>query len=327
MHKQCYDAAMSNVEHNKVRFITITAANEGQRIDNFLMKEYKFLPKTAIYKLLRKGEIRVDKKRIKPVKKLAIGEVVRVAPIRDIPETTEPKLASQGLLDRIKRSVILEDDDIIIIDKPSGIAVHGGTDNTHGVIEIFRQLRTDIDFLELAHRIDKETSGLLLLAKNRVTLLDLHESFKTGEINKQYQTLVLGEWHGGERKIVNQLARSKSGMQNMQVVDDDTGKQAESLFSPLEQFKGHSLLSVRLMTGRMHQIRTQLADLELPIAGDGKYGDFAANREFSRKTGLKRLFLHAYRVDFKLRHSGKVYNLETPLAEDLQSVLDQLQNK
>ena len=185
---------MTETTHNKVRFITITAANAGQRIDNFLMKEYKFLPKTAIYKLLRKGEIRVDKKRIKPVKKLEIGEEVRIAPIRDVPVSTEPKQASRHLLDLVAKSVILEDDDVIIIDKPAGVAVHGGTDNLHGVIEVFRQLKPELEFLELAHRIDKDTSGLLLLAKNRPTLLDLHESFKNGDINKHYQALVLQYW-------------------------------------------------------------------------------------------------------------------------------------
>ena len=315
---------MTDTTHNKVRFIRITDANAGQRIDNFLMKEYKFLPKTAIYKLLRKGEIRVNKKRIKPTKKLEIGDEVRVAPIRDVPATTEPKQASQARLDRLANAIILEDDDVIVINKPPGISVHGGSDNLHGVIEILRQLRPESEFLELAHRIDKETSGLLLLAKNRKTLLDLHEAFKTGDINKHYQTLVLGKWHGGERKVENYLERAQGGMQNMQVSEGEEGKRAESVFSPLKQFSENSLLSVRLLTGRMHQIRTQLADLDLPIAGDSKYGHFANNREFSRKTKLKRLFLHAYRVDFKLQHSGKVYNLEIDLAPDLQAVLDQL---
>ena len=179
----------------------------------------------------------------------------------------------------LKNSIILEDDAVIIINKPPGIAVHGGTDNLHGVIEILRQLRPESPFLELAHRIDKETSGLLLLAKNRKTLLDLHESFKSGEINKHYQALVLGKWHGGERKVENYRARSRGGMQNMQVSDESDGKLAESVFTPMQQFPEHSLLSVRLLTGRMHQIRTQLADLSLPIAGDTKYGDFTRERE------------------------------------------------
>lgn len=321
---QCYDSSMSDINHNQVRFITITAANAGQRIDNFLIKEYKFLPRTAIYKLLRKGEIRVNKKRTKPVKKLEVGDEVRIAPIRDVPVTNEPEQVSQRLLTLLEKSIILEDNHIIVINKPAGIAVHGGTDNKHGVIEILRQLKPELEFLELAHRIDKETSGLLLLAKNRVSLLDLHDSFKTGNLNKQYQTLVLGKWVGGERRVENYLERSKGGMQNMRVNEVEEGKRAESIFTPMKSFSENSLLAVRLMTGRMHQIRTQLADLNLPIAGDGKYGDFAGNRAFSRKTGLKRLFLHAYRVDFKLAHNNKVYKLEAPLADDLQAVLDKL---
>lgn len=314
-------------DYSQVSFITVTEASEGQRIDNFLLKELKFLPKTAIYKLLRKGEIRVDKKRVKPVKKLILGEVVRIAPIRDVPDETEVKQAGSRLLSQIEASIILEDDDLIIINKPSGIAVHGGTDNLHGVIEVIRQLRPDLDYIELVHRIDKETSGLLLLSKNRKTLLDLHEAFKTDGISKHYQTLVFGNWRGGEQRISNHLQRTEGkGPQKMRVSDDDEGKLSESVFSPLAQFENNSLLSVKLLTGRMHQIRTQLAELELPIVGDSKYGDFTLNREFARTNGLKRLFLHAYRVEFKLKHSGKVYRQEIPLSEDLQAALNHLNN-
>lgn len=316
---QCYDLCMSEITTNKVRFITVTESNAGQRIDNFLMKEYKFLPKSAIYKLLRKGEIRVDKKRIKPTRKLELGEQIRVAPIKHVPEQTEPRKASQRLLDAVNQSIIIEDDDLIIINKPSGISVHGGTDNLHGVIEVIRELKTNQEYIELVHRIDKETSGLLLLAKNRTTLLALHESFKTGDISKYYQTLVFGRWRGGEQHVRNHLKRSTHGQQNMQVRDD--GKLSESIFSPIGTYEKNSLLSVRLLTGRMHQIRTQLSELDYPIAGDSKYGDFTLNREFTKETGLKRLFLHAYRIDFKLEHSGKSYNIEIPLADDLQAAL------
>ena len=317
---RCYDSRMSEITTNKVRFITVTESNAGQRIDNFLMKEYKFLPKSAIYKLLRKGEIRVDKKRIKPTRKLEIGEEIRVAPINNIPEQTEPRKASQKLLDAVEQSIILEDDDLIIINKPSGIAVHGGTDNPHGVIEAIRQLKTGLEYIELVHRIDKETSGLLLLAKNRTTLLALHEAFKTGDISKYYQTLVFGRWRGGEQHVRNHLKRSQHGQQNMQVSEE--GKLSESIFSPIGTYAENSLLSVRLLTGRMHQIRTQLSDMDYPITGDSKYGDFTLNREFTKRTKLKRLFLHSYRIDFKLVHTGKAYNIEIPLADDLQAALN-----
>lgn len=313
---------MTEINTSKVRFITVTEASAGQRIDNFLMKEYKFLPKSAIYKLLRKGEIRVDKKRIKPTRKLALGEQIRVAPIQHVPEQSEPRKAGQRLLDAIHQAVILEDDDVMVLNKPSGIAVHGGTDNPHGVIEIIRQLKPELEFIELVHRIDKETSGLLLLAKNRTTLLALHDAFKTGGISKYYQTLVFGRWRGGDQHIRNRLSRAEYGAQNMQVSEE--GKLSESIFSPIADFGQNSLLSVRLLTGRMHQIRTQLSDMDYPITGDTKYGDFALNREFAKTTGLKRLFLHAYRIDFKLAHSGKSYNLEIPLATELQSALDVL---
>ncbi|RVU86252.1 RluA family pseudouridine synthase [Leucothrix sargassi] len=315
---------MSEISTNKVRFIPVTAANDGQRIDNFLMKEYKFLPKSAIYKLLRKGEIRVDKKRIKPTKKLVLGEEIRVAPIRHVPETTEPRKASENLLNTIQQAIHLEDDDIVILNKPSGIAVHGGTDNPFGVIEVFRQLRPELEFIELVHRIDKETSGILLLAKNRATLLALHEAFQLGGISKYYQTLTFGRWTGGKQHIKNHLTRDTSGQQNMRVSEEGDGKFSESVFEPLKNYAENSLLSVRLLTGRMHQIRTQLSALEYPITGDSKYGDFAKNRDFAKATGLKRLFLHAYRIDFKLPSSGKAYNIEIPLTDDLQSALDKL---
>lgn len=310
---------MSEITTNKVRFITVTESNAGQRIDNFLMKEYKFLPKSAIYKLLRKGEIRVDKKRIKPTRKLELGEQIRVAPINHVPEQVGSSRVNQKLLNAISRSIIMEDDDLIIINKPSGIAVHGGTDNPHGVIEIIRQLRADQGYIELVHRIDKETSGILLLAKNRASLLALHEAFKTGDISKYYQTLVFGRWKGGDEHVRNHLKRSKYGQQNMQVREN--GKLSESIFSPIGLYEKNSLLSVRLLTGRMHQIRTQLSEMNYPIIGDSKYGDFTLNREFTKEKGLKRLFLHAYRIDFKLGHTGKAYNIEIPLADDLQSAL------
>ena len=321
---RCYDLQMSEITTNKVRFIEVTESNAGQRIDNFLMKEYKFLPKSAIYKLLRKGEIRVDKKRIKPTRKLELGEQIRVAPINYIADTTEPRKASQNLLNIVEQSILMEDDDLIIINKPSGIAVHGGTDNPHGIIEVIRQLKTDLSYIELVHRIDKETSGLLLLAKNRTSLLALHEAFKTGEISKYYKTLVFGRWRGGEQHIRNHLKRSEQGQQNMEVTDGEDGKLSESIFSPIGTYPENSLLSVRLLTGRMHQIRTQLSDMEYPIIGDSKYGDFTMNREFTKRAKLKRLFLHAYRMDFKLKHSGKAYNIEIPLADDLQAALDYL---
>ncbi|PWQ93873.1 RluA family pseudouridine synthase [Leucothrix arctica] len=315
---------MSEITTNKVRFITVTASNEGQRIDNFLMKEYKFLPKSAIYKLLRKGEIRIDKKRIKPTRKLVLGEEIRVAPIKDVPESTEPRPASDRLLKIIQNSIHLEDDDLVILNKPSGVAVHGGTDNDHGVIEAFRQLRPELEFIELVHRIDKETSGLLLLAKNRTTLLALHAAFQSSQISKHYQTLTFGKWRGGKQHIQNRLSRDTDGQQNMRVNEEGDGKLAESIFEPLQSFENNSLLSVRLLTGRMHQIRTQLAALDYPITGDSKYGDFTKNREFARATSLKRLFLHAYKIDFKLEHSGKSYNIEIPLADDLALALTKL---
>jgi 23S rRNA pseudouridine955/2504/2580 synthase len=274
--------------------------------------------------LLRKGEIRVDKKRIKPPRKLVLGEEIRIAPIKHVPESPEPRLASETLLKTIEESIHLEDENIVILNKPSGIAVHGGTDNLHGVIEVFRQLRPELEFIELVHRIDKETSGILLLAKNRTTLLELHDAFQSGSISKHYQTLTFGQWKGGKKHIENRLSRDVDGQQNMRVNEEGEGKLAKSIFEPLQTFEEHSLLSVRLLTGRMHQIRTQLSALDFPITGDSKYGDFTRNRDFARSTGLKRLFLHAYKIDFKLLSANKAYNIEIPLADDLALALTKL---
>jgi len=217
-----------------------------------------------------------------------------------------------------------------LIDKPSGLAVHGGSGVRYGLIESFRQLRPNMPFVELVHRLDKETSGIVMLAKNRNTLLELHELLKNKSngagIEKHYQTLVKGQWRGGERHITNNLQREQGRKQKVRVVDSDTdsGKVSESIFTPIAKYPNHTLLKVKLITGRMHQIRTQLAELDHPILGDSQYGDFALNREVKKKFGLKRLFLHAYHLKFILASSGKRYDCEIVLADDLQKCLSKL---
>ena len=317
------------------RFIVINEIYIGQRIDNFLMRELKDVPRSYIYRILRKGEVRVNKKRIKPVYRLKDGDSVRIPPVF-LPDKQPVNIAPASLLKEIETAIILEDEDIIFINKPSGLAVHGGSGVRYGLIESFRQLRTDLPFIELVHRLDKETSGIVMLAKNRQTLLQLHEMMKQGAFNKYYQTLIRGEWSGGTKTIKNQLQRQQGRQQKVQVVSSDAqsessangkskmGKDSISIFSPIQVYKGFTLMKAELLTGRMHQIRAQLANLNHPVMGDSQYGDFSLNREVKKQFGLKRLFLHAYHLKFTLSKSGKVYNCKIPLANDLTKVIKSL---
>ena len=311
------------------RFVEVTSSHAGQRIDNYLMRELKDVPKSYIYRILRKGEVRVNKKRIKQTYKLLDGDTVRIPPVF-LPEKADKPTAPESLLKSIEASIILEDDNLILINKPSGMAVHGGSGVRYGLIESFRQLRPNMPFVELVHRLDKETSGIVMLAKNRNVLLELHDLLKNktrgNGIEKYYQTLVKGHWHGGEQHIKNNLQREQGRKQKVRVVNDgkSDGKESESIFTPINKYSDHTLLKVKLITGRMHQIRTQLAELNHPILGDSQYGDFGLNREVKKQIGLKRLFLHAYHLKFTLASSGKRYDCEIPLADDLQKTLNNL---
>lgn len=316
-----YDAEMNDIPLKKaVSFKTITENHAGQRIDNFLMRELKNVPRSHIYRIIRKGEVRVNKKRIKPPRKLAFGDVVRVPPIHIT--LIDPTIASERLLKQLEQAIVLEDEYLIIINKPTGLAVHGGSNIPIGLIEAMRQLRSDLPYLELAHRLDRSTSGLVLLAKSRPALQDLHTLFKSGGIDKRYLTLVAGQWQGGVKHIKNELSRAKEGRKKVQVKAG--GKWAESIFTPRHSYKESTLLEVTLLTGRMHQIRTQLAHLGLPVIADDQYGDFALNRQYKKCYGIKRLFLHAYHVKCHLPTLGQDYAIEIPLADDLQQMLDKI---
>ncbi len=312
-------------QKQRAKFVIIDDGHEGQRIDNFLMNELKNVPRSYIYRILRKGEVRVNKKRIKQTYRLKIDDSVRIPPVF-LPEKKSVSVAPDSLLKTLEASIILEDDDLIFINKPSGFAVHGGSGVRFGLIETFRQLRPDLKFVELVHRLDKETSGIVMLAKNRKALLALHEMMKQGGIDKYYQTLIKGQWQGGRRHIKNTLQRKQGRQQKVRVLSNqekvnEKGKDAESIFTPIDVYSDQSLMKVELLTGRMHQIRTQLADLGHPVLGDSQYGDFALNREIKKRYSLKRLFLHAYHLVFTLETSGKKYNVEIKLAQDLQTVI------
>jgi 23S rRNA pseudouridine955/2504/2580 synthase len=335
MQKKPYISKNSS-QKQAVRFVIVTDSHAGQRIDNFLMRELKDVPRSYVYRILRKGEVRVNKKRIKQSYKLIIDDSVRIPPVF-LPEKSDSKKAPESLLNELKASIILEDEQLIFINKPSGMAVHGGSGIRYGLIESFRQLRPELTFIELVHRLDRETSGIVMLAKNRQTLLALHDllKVKTGKhiLQKNYQTLVKGQWRGGRREIKSTLQRRQGKQQKVRVLnqqqqnDGEQGKQAISIFTPIATYADATLLKVELLTGRMHQIRTQLADLGHPILGDSQYGDFSLNREVKKSLGLKRLFLHAYHLKFKLSHNNddSYYDCEIPLAEDLRNIINKLE--
>jgi len=330
MEEQAPNDSKKPVKSN-VRFVVINENQVGQRIDNFLMRELKDVPKSYVYRILRKGEVRVNKKRIKPVYKLKDGDSVRIPPLF-LPDKQAPNIAPASLLKELQTAILEEDDDLIFINKPSGLAVHGGSGIRFGLIESFRQLRPELPFIELVHRLDKETSGIVMLAKNRQTLLELHQMMKQRGFNKYYQTLIKGEWMGGSQKITNLLQHQRGRQKKVQVVSpenqyeikNNNAKESISIFSPIQIYHDFTLMKVELLTGRMHQIRTQLADLGHPVMGDTQYGDFALNREIKKHTGLKRLFLHAYHLQFTLPSSGKYYNCKIPLASDLEKIVRSL---
>lgn len=308
------------MQQTKVTFHTITEHDAGQRIDNFLLRHLKGIPKTRIYRIIRKGEVRVNKKRIKPEYKLKNDDIVRIPPVTMEEKKPLPK-APDYLLKGIKKAILFEDETLIVLNKPSGIAVHGGSHAELGLIEILRQLRSELPYLELAHRLDRETSGLLLVAKSRQMLQTLHALFRdTHRIEKHYTALTSGEWREGQQRITHKLERKQERAKKVQVSEE--GKESTSIFTPIKSYKEATLMDVQILTGRMHQIRTQLAYLGHPIIGDEKYGEEKINRYFAKYHHSKRLFLHARALHFEI--NGKDYKFEAPLPDELQAVVQTL---
>ncbi|MDH5571628.1 MAG: RluA family pseudouridine synthase, partial [Gammaproteobacteria bacterium] len=269
-----------------------------------------------------KGEVRVNKGRIKPLYRLQEGDEVRVPPIRLAEKTTATPHAAQ--LKRVEDSIIYEDKRVLVLNKPSGMAVHGGSGIDFGVIEALRALRPDAPYMELVHRLDRDTSGCLLIAKKRSQLRYLHEQLREHQIEKYYTTLIKGSWQGGTRKINVPLRKNTLQSGERMVRVDETGKEAVSHFSPLAVTKLASLMQVALETGRTHQIRVHAQHSEHPIAGDEKYGDEAFNR-LMREKGLRRLFLHASKIVFYVTDNDQPVVVEAPLDDALKQVLKKLE--
>lgn len=305
-----------------VQMLEISSDLAGQRLDNFLMARLKGVPRSMVYRIVRKGEVRVNKGRIKPDYRLKTGDIVRVPPVRvSEPDTSVP---AKSLQQRVEDAVLYEDKSILVINKPSGIAVHGGSGINHGVIEALRAQRPDAHFLELVHRLDRDTSGCLLIAKKRSALRDLHEQLREHKMRKIYLALLKGNWGTKKQLIDAPLLKNtlKSGERMVKV--DKEGKVARSIFQPLVSRSDASLVEVRLETGRTHQIRVHATYSGHPIAGDSKYGDEEFNKQM-RNSGLKRLFLHASSLTFTLPGTEQKMTIEAPLDEQLQSILKKLE--
>ena len=306
----------------QARIETISAAEAGQRIDNYLLRVLKGVPRSRVYRILRKGEVRVNRGRAKPEYRLAEGDQVRIPPIRVAArQSSQP---APGLIRSLDESIVFEDKRFIVINKPTGMAVHGGSGVSHGVIEALRALRPNEKALELVHRLDRDTSGCLVVAKTRSALKRAQALMRNGEVDKRYLALVRGHWDLGKKTIDVPLKTwtRKGGERHVSV--DAEGKPAVSHFSPVTLTKAASLLDVQIETGRTHQIRVHAAYAGHPVAADERYGDPEFNHSM-RKLGLRRMFLHASSIGFN--DDEMPLHVDCPLDPALARVMEKLEKK
>ena len=313
---------MNDLSKESVTWVTIDERSEIQRIDNFLFKHLKGVPKSHVYRILRSGEVRVNSKRVDSSYRLQMGDVLRIPPIRvSQPPSHETPLPPSS--PRLQQAVLYEDDALLVLNKPSGMAVHGGSGISRGVVEQLRLERPEAKYLELAHRLDRETSGVLLLGKKRSALVALHRAMREGQMDKRYLVLVKGKWRNEKQSVRLTLHKYLTPDGERRVSVSKEGQASHTIFRLQRAWGDFSLLEAELKTGRTHQIRVHLAHLGFPIAGDDKYGDFGLNKEL-QKQGLKRMFLHAYRVAISHPLTGEPLQLEAPLPEELQRFVEQL---
>jgi 23S rRNA pseudouridine955/2504/2580 synthase len=311
-------ATSPNTVLPQAQFVTIGEEEAGQRIDNYLLRVCKGVPKSHIYRILRSGEVRVNKGRIDQLYRLTEGDIVRIPPVRvaEKPENTVPAA---------EFPIIFEDAHMLVVDKPAGVAVHGGSGVSFGVIEQLRASRPDAKFLELVHRLDRETSGLLLLAKKRSALTSLHEQMRDGLTDKRYLALAVGDWKNQRQHVKLPLHKYTTADGERRVAVQADGMASHTVFTLLRKYDNFALLEAELKTGRTHQIRVHLASSGFPIAGDDKYGDFALNKALqksdSTRGALKRMFLHAHQISFTHPETGKMMTLNAPLAPECEKFL------
>jgi len=313
-----------------VRFVTVGEEEHGQRLDNFLIKHLKGAPKSLIYKVLRKGEVRVNKGRVKPEYRIKQGDVVRLPPLR-LAESTEPGVVSTGLRKRLEDNILYEDNSLIVINKPAGLAVHGGSGVSLGLIEALRQIRPEAKLLELVHRLDRETSGCLLIAKKRSALRQLQDSLRNHQVSKTYMALVKGHWPKRKTFIESKLEKFELASGERRVKTSEEGKLSRTEFTVIDYYNiggvECTLLEARPVTGRTHQIRVHAQSIGCPLVGDDKYADDAFN-EVKRKKGFKRLFLHATKLSFPLPiaegKESEMKTIEAELPDDLRVPLEKI---
>lgn len=307
-----------SISKRQVSVEQIDDNSDGQRLDNYLICMLKSVPKSKVYQLIRTGQVRVNAKRAKPHTKLSLGDKVRVPPIFIAP--TVEKQINHKAIDRLSQRILYEDDRIIVLNKPSGMAVHGGSGISLGLIEVLRQARPDHSFLELAHRLDKETSGCLMIAKSRKALVQIHEMLRVGKITKIYHALLAGKWQG-PKKVVMPLTKHHLRSGERVVKIDLEGKPAETHFKKLKSLNGATLVEAKPITGRTHQIRVHAEFTGNSIAQDPKYGKKADNARF-KEHGLDRLFLHAYSISIPFE--SQPLTIVCELDDNLNQVLNHL---
>ncbi|BEV70656.1 MULTISPECIES: RluA family pseudouridine synthase [unclassified Paludibacterium] len=309
---------MTDIRKDSVSFHQVGEDGAGQRIDNYLVRLLKGVPKSHIYRILRSGEVRVNKGRADASRRLELGDTLRIPPIR-LAERDERQVPGATF------PVVYEDEAMLVIDKPAGVAVHGGSGVSFGVIEQLRRGHPEYRYLELVHRLDRETSGLLMLAKKRSALVKLHDMMRDNVPDKRYLALGVGHWDAQKKHVKLPLFKftTGDGERMVKVADGDEGLSAHTIFAVEQRFSEFTLVEARLRTGRTHQIRVHMAASGCPIAGDEKYGDFALNKQL-QKRGLKRMFLHARRLSLPHPLTGAPLLLEAPLPAELQRFLDSL---
>ena len=313
---------MNELSKDAASRITVDEESAGQRVDNFLFRILKGVPKSHVYRILRSGEVRLNKGRVGPDARIAAGDVIRIPPLRTATAASvEP---ARQVSRPFTVPILHEDDALIALNKPAGLAVHGGSGIALGLIEQLRASRPNAPFLELVHRLDRDTSGVLLVAKRRSALTNLHAQLRDGLVDKRYLVLVRGPWRDEKRTVTLPLHKfsTKEGERRVRV--EASGRASTTIFRRLRVWPTQSpplaLLEAQLMTGRTHQIRVHLAHLGHPLAGDEKYGDFAWNRVLA-KNGLRRMFLHAYRLTFLHPKSGEETTIEAEMPEELRAYL------
>ena len=319
---------MNDLSKDAVNRLAVDEAGAGQRVDNFLLRVLKGVPKSHIYRILRSGEVRVNRLRVKPDVRLVLGDELRIPPIRTgVPAAgkRKPPPLSGSI------PILYEDDALIAVDKPAGLAVHGGSGVAFGLIEQMRAARPTAKFLELIHRLDRDTSGVLLVAKKRAALVGLHAALREGRVDKRYQILVKGHWRDAKREVTLPLTKFLTSTGERRVrVEQVGGQSAKTVFYGRRVWTDVdppvSLLEAELHTGRTHQIRVHLTHLGFALAGDEKYGDFAWNKKLS-KQGLKRMFLHARRMTFRHPVSGDSMQVTSPLPAELARYLATLDDR